>query len=107
MTVILILLIVASDVPVSISLSQDQTRPSEFWKAAVAIAASSCLQAIFIVCLSKQFLSLDHSIRFAAVGIPLCILALVLAKRGNFYSRGPLISASIGIVIWMIFITLH
>ena len=68
----------------------------------------SCgLQAIFVILVDRGVLTLDYSTRFAAFGIPMCILALVLAKRGHDDRHGAIVSPSIGLVVWVILINLH
>jgi hypothetical protein len=71
---------------------------------------SSLLQVAFIVLLARNLLTLDYSLRFAAFGLPLCILALVLASRrkgANDLPRGTVICAILGLVMWMFLITAH
>ncbi len=41
------------------------------------------------------------------IRVPCCVLALVIATRGNDYTHGAIFSPSIGLVIWVILITLH
>lgn len=56
------------------------------------LSLSSLLQVIFIVLVDRNVLTLDYSLRFAALGLPLCILALALAsrrKRDRDLVRGP------------------
>jgi hypothetical protein len=104
---ILIALVAASAIPACIPLLRNRPVSSKYWKAAAIFALSALLQVALVVCVARQLLALDYSVRFAMIGIPTCVLALVVAKRGNDYSRGAIFSPSIGLVIWAFLITLH
>ena len=104
---ILIALVAASAVPACIPLLRNLPVSSKYWIAVAIFALSAFLQAALIACVARQLLTLDYSVRFAMIGIPSCLLALVIAKRGNDYTHGAIFSPSIGLVIWMILITLH
>lgn len=110
MELLLILLITGSSLPALMSLaavrkfSRDLGLSIAFWLVAVL------LQLIFIVRAGRGTLTLDYSLRFAAGGIPCEIASLVLAARSNRLNVRPLglvISASLGIFIWLILVSLH
>jgi hypothetical protein len=64
----------------------------------------------FIFLVWKQVLTLDYSLKFAALGAPFCVLALLLVRREkqpNEGTRGPVLEASVGLVMWMLLITIH
>jgi hypothetical protein len=108
MAQLFLLLIAASLVPVCSPLFRRGPLSGQFWKAIGAVAFSACLQIIFVISVARNVLTLEYSLRFAIVGIPTCILAIVLAKRGHGNWRpGATISPAIGMVIWAILITLH
>lgn len=68
------------------------------------------LQLIFIVRVGSGTLTLDYSLRFAAGGIPCDIASLILAARTNRNDNRPqglVISASIGLFIWLALVSLH
>ena len=74
------------------------------------LSLSSLLQVIFIVLVDRNVLTADYSLRFAALGLPLCILALVLASRGKRkrdLARGTVTCIILGLVMWMFLITAH
>jgi tellurite resistance protein TehA-like permease len=74
------------------------------------LTLSSVLQIVFLVLVSKKILTLEYSLRFAAFGFPLCVLALVLARHGRQQkdqSRGAVIEAWLGLAMWMFLITAH
>jgi hypothetical protein len=74
------------------------------------LTLSSLLQIAFIVLVGKQALPLNYSLKFAALGIPFCVLALVLARRGKQSTnrpQGAVAGAWLGLVMWMFLITLH
>jgi|SRR5271154_574423 len=79
-------------------------------KPILSLTLSSLLQIAFIVLVEKQILTLTYSLKFAAWGVPFCVLALVLARGGtqpNNPLRGAIIGASLGLVMWMFLITIH
>jgi len=77
---------------------------------ALSLTVSSLLQMTFIFLVWKQVLTLDNSLKFAALGAPFCVLALVAARRGKQSKeepRGPVLEASLGLAMWMLLITIH
>jgi hypothetical protein len=65
---------------------------------------------LFVVFVSAGFLTLDYSLRFAAAGVPGCILATVLAVTGGIKSPvsiGVIVSSLLDLMIWLFLITLH
>ena len=82
--------------------------PSRFWRAVVAVTFSVALQTAFVISAARNAPTLDHSLRFAIFGIPACVLAIFLAVRAHGKWRARVtISASVGLVIWAVLITLH
>ena len=76
----------------------------------LVLTLSSLLQATFIVLVGRNLLTLDYSLKFAALGLPLCFLALVLANRrkgANDLPRGTVICVSLGLVMWIFLTTAH
>ena|SRR5712692_9764075 len=78
--------------------------------AAVAIAFSTLVQMSFVLGVAMSLFTLDYSLRFAMVGVPLCIAGGIIgmmsrAKAGS--GTGYLITATFTIVCWMFLITLH
>lgn len=74
------------------------------------LTLSSVLQVTFIVLVSRNVLPLHYSLKFAALGIPLCILALVLVNRrkaGVDLPWGVAICVSLGLVMWLFLTTVH
>lgn len=64
------------------------------------VAFNVCIQAFFVVLVARNVLTLDYSLLFAVLGIPACILAIILAIRGNGSWRlGATISPSIGLMM--------
>jgi hypothetical protein len=77
---------------------------------AMSLTVSSLLQITFISLVQKQVLTLDYCLKFAALGVPFCVLALVLARRGkqsNDGPRRPVLEAFLGVAMWMFLITFH
>jgi len=74
------------------------------------LTLSSVLQVTFIVLVGKDVLTLDYSLRFAALVLPLCIFALVLASRrkgAGDLPHGTVTCISLGLVMWMFLVTVH
>ena len=72
---------------------------------------SSATQLTFLVLWEKGVVPLDYSWKFAILGIPTCVLSLVLAQRMKRTATGPpghAISCSVaGSVMWLFLISLH
>lgn len=74
------------------------------------LTLSSLLQVAFIILVWREILTLDYSLRFAALGLPCCVLALILASRRKVQKdqpRGAAIEAFLGLVMWMFLISAH
>jgi len=75
------------------------------------LTLSSLVQVIFIVLVQKNILTLEHSFKFAILGLPICALALVLAsrrKRAATDSKDRTVACVIaGLTVWIFLITLH
>lgn len=74
------------------------------------LTLSSVLQIAFIVLVGAHFLTLDYSIRFAALGLPSGILALILAKRRSRQIDlpcGTVTCIVLGLLMWGFLITVH
>jgi hypothetical protein len=110
MAALLVALVLASALPVLLPiLSNVQILPG-YRISVIACVFNALLQIAFIVLVERQSLQLNSSLKFAAVGIPCCILALITARRGDSRGkspRGAIASASLGLAMWMILITLH
>lgn len=79
-------------------------------KPILSFTLSSLLQIAFIVLVGKDMLPLSYSLKFAVLGIPFCVLALVLVRRAKQSSdppRGVVAGAWLGLAMWMFLITLH
>ena len=110
LTVIFCVCILTFTIPSWLPVVSKRRLSPALWRALVALTFSSLLQMIFNVCVGTGLLTLDHSLRFAAVGSPCCVMALVLARddprREREYKR-VVLGATLGLVMWLIFITLH
>lgn len=78
---------------------------------ALLLTLSSLVQLIFLVLLERNILTLDYSIKFAILGLPLCVLSIVLARRRKRTATdlpdGATPGAIAGLAMWMFLITLH
>ena len=82
----------------------------ESFRPVLLLTLSSLLQVTFILLVGGNVLTLDYSVRFAALGLPLCILALVLAgrrKQEPDLPRGTVTCVILSLVMWMFLITVH
>jgi hypothetical protein len=87
-------------------------RPVGSWLPCIAITVSSCMQFLFIVCLYRNLVLLDSSMRFARIGAPFCLIALLLAVgsrslRADGRGGRIIVSAFLGLTIWGFFLTAH
>ena len=79
-------------------------------KPAVLLSLSSILQLVFIVLVGRELLLLEDSVKFAALGIPMCVWALVSASRKKLGARAPrstVYCVVSGLIMWLFLITLH
>jgi hypothetical protein len=51
----------------------------------VLLTLSSLLQLAFVVLVAANVIGLDNSLKFAGLGLPICVFAIVLAER----RKGP------------------
>jgi hypothetical protein len=77
----------------------------------ILLSTLSCvLQLLFVVCVAKFLLTLDYSLWFASFGVPCCIGVLLLLRRSRRPGETPkaiVVSASLGLVMWAMLVTLH
>lgn len=78
----------------------------------VSVASFTISAAVLVVCtvvLMGDWLPLIYSVRFAAAGVPGCILALVVAMKEPdvIASRRMMLSAFLHLLLWGFYLTLH
>jgi len=76
----------------------------------IAITIGTAVQLLFVVLVGDGTLTLDYSGRFAAAGVPCCLLAAILAKVDDSKSlvrTGVFTSVVLGLAMWLFLITLH
>jgi hypothetical protein len=75
------------------------------------LTLSSLVQIMFIILVEKNVLTLDYSLKFAILVLPLCVLSLVVALRRKRTATdlpyGALPSTIAGLVMWMFLISFH
>lgn len=106
--VILCAVIVASSAPLWRAQISDGKKgvPIAF----MLVLVSAALQLMFANLISIGHLQVLYSAAFAAIGVPCCIVALILALRDteNLKRSDPVvISAIIELAIWLVFVSLH
>lgn len=72
----------------------------------VLFTISEILQFVFLGCVGTGLFTLEYSRKFAAIGIPCCVLSLVSGIRPA-KSAGVIVSSSLSLVGWLFFISLH
>ena len=84
--------------------------PTAYWAAVTALTFSSLLQIAFDVSVGTELIPLAYSLKFASVGAPCCAIAIVLAMTNSAMAsefRQVIGCAIIGLMMWLIFVTLH
>ena len=110
MTAVIAVFILLSAIPAWAPIVRNHQTWPLFRPSLVLFAASAVLQLVFVGCVGAGWLLLGHSVRFAEIGIPCCMLAIVLAltsRKGAAKSIGLIVSSSLGLAVWLFFITLH
>jgi hypothetical protein len=110
MGILLVVLILALSIPAWLPVILRRRLSPALWRSSIAFTFSSLLHLVFAICVDKRLLTLDYSLKFAALGIPCCVMALVLARRGVIQTgepRGVVVSSTLGLIMWLFFITVH
>ena len=110
LTIIFVIFILAFTIRAWLPIISNRQLSLKYWIAILALTFSSLLQIVFNVCVGTGRLPLDYSLRFAAVGSPCCLIALVLASIDSKKvdtSKGVVVGAILGLLMWYVFITLH
>lgn len=105
-----VLLVICANAPAWYSLIKKRQLPRSYRISVMFLTLSALIQLVFIVCVGARLVTLDYSPRFAAVGIPCAVIAIgfSLNNERNFtIPRGALVGSSIGLVIWVLLITMH
>jgi hypothetical protein len=75
------------------------------------LTVSSVIQLSFIFLVDKNFLALEYSWRFALLGLPFCVLSLVVAQRrkrsASDLPRNTVACAIAGLAMWIFLSTLR
>ncbi len=81
----------------------------KLWKPLSLVTLSLIGELAFVNSITFGPLTLDYSLRFAAVGIPLSILAIVLVLRRSIgpAAVGLVISSVLCLTMWFFLITVH
>ncbi|MFZ3213515.1 MAG: hypothetical protein WA188_18580 [Terriglobales bacterium] len=107
---VLIAIVVGSAVPAWPMFSRTSQLESQLRTSLIAFAISELLLLIFLAALCVRFLTLNYSIKFAAVGVPCCILAFALAAtrapRGAD-SGAVAVGSALNFVMWVFLCMVH
>lgn len=95
--------------PAWISAARSKSQEQTLWMPAAFVTLSLLDAAIFVILIAIRSLTVDYSVRFAAVGIPLGILAFVLVRKRRVGSQGAgvRVSSALSLITWWFLITLH
>jgi hypothetical protein len=110
LTVIFSIAIGLFTIPVWEPITSGRRLSPIYWAAVIALTFSSSLQIVFNVCVDRELIPLAYSVKFAAVGAPCCLIAMLVAiinsaKANEF--RLVIGCAIMGLTMWLIFTTLH
>jgi len=81
-----------------------------YWTAVLALSGSSLLQVTFALLLYLKAFPLAYSTKFAAIGLPCCVAAIatgVIGKKRGFETGRPLVGGFAGVLVWLVFVTIH
>jgi hypothetical protein len=79
------------------------------WKPLSLVTLSLLEGLLFVNLVTVGPFTLDYSLRFAALGIPLSVLAIILSRRRSIGSAGTgvMISSALSLLMWFFLITAH
>ena len=72
--------------------------------------ANATLLLVFLLCMAAEWVELDKSLRFAALGIPFGILAIcggIKASTTNMRALGIVVSSLVDLIFWVFLCMLH
>jgi hypothetical protein len=85
-------------------------RSQAFTVAVILFILAELLQLTFLICVGARLIPLDHSVRFAGIGVPVWSLAIIVASM----SEAPLLrkaavigGSSFDVGLWLFLIMLH
>jgi hypothetical protein len=81
----------------------------KLWKPLSLVTLSLLEGLLFVNITTVGPLTLDYSLRFAALGIPLSVLAIILSLRRSIDSTGTgvMISSALSLLMWLFLVTAH
>jgi hypothetical protein len=85
-------------------------RSQAFTVAVTLFILGELLQLIFIICVDARLITLDHSVRFAGIGVPVWSLAIIVASMSQvtLLRKAAVIGGSLfGVGVWLFLIMLH
>lgn len=110
-TIILLIALGISGLPTWIPLFRKRTLPFTTYRLALySTALSQAMEAYFILGVGTNVFPLSESARYAAFGLPLCLVGAGLASSSLVSDRrgaGCLISATFTGFLWLFLIMLH
>ena len=105
-------LILVSVIPAWVPIAWNHQLWPKLGRPVIAVTLSALVQLAFVNCVARGLFTLDYSLRFAAVGIPCSVLALVLGSKakdsvGSRARVSVVVSSWLNLLIWLFLITLH
>lgn len=107
---VLIVLIILFALPAVVPIIRWRTLPMTLQLSIIAFIVGMALQLLFVCLVATKILTLDYSSRFAAIGLPCSIIAIIMAAAGGvrFRTSLPLIIGCIAAAgMWLFLETLH
>jgi hypothetical protein len=103
-------LILAFAIPAWVPIIRNRQLWPKLRTPVITVTFSALLQLVFVNCVARGLFTLDYSLRFAAVGIPCSVLALVLRPKDTVTWRsriGVILGSLLSLAMWLLLITLH
>lgn len=102
-------LVLAFAIPAWAPVARGTNLRPKLWKPLSLVTLSLIGELVFLNSITFGPLTLDYALRFAAAGMPLSILAIILVSKRSIGSAaiGVVISSALCIAMWFFLITVH
>jgi hypothetical protein len=110
MEILFTLLVIIFATPAWVPIIRNRQLWPKLRQSLIALSLSGALQLVFVNGVALELFLLNYSLRFAAIGVPCSVLALVLCARSGVSSSarvGVVVSSWLSLAMWLLFITLH
>ena len=110
MTSILLAAVVGFGLPAWIPFVRGKYSAKLLQSAFFLIFLSQVLQFFFVAAVGTSLIPLYYSGRFAAVGVPLCIVGGILGLMGwmrQLHGMGCILAGILGVFVWLFLVSMH